>query len=211
MKFEKKESNVSGMLEHLSQRARFRQWLQEVAAGNVSDYPEPSDLPEDARTMLESDDSVRRELRQMRNDVGVLRKRLAELAEADAARDDEELIRQLADRLREARRSTMTAEIREVRSTGELQEALDTAQRDLDHARDRVAHLEAELAQAQRSMDREQQKLLPVVRYAYRLRRLLQHIFHEGELTEEHRSHIVELLKAGGVPVDSDRQEVTRN
>lgn len=199
------------MLEHLSQRARFRQWLQEVAAGNVSDYPEPSDLPEDARTMLETEDSVRRELRQTRNDVGVLRKRLAELAQADAARDDEELIRRLADRLRDARRSTMSAEIREVKSTSGLQEALDTAQRDLGHARDRVSHLEAELAQAQRTLDREQKKLLPVVRYAYRLRCLLQHIFHEGALTDDHRAHIVDLLEAGGVPVDGDRQEVTRN
>ena len=74
------------MLEELSQRARFRQWLQAVASGEVSEYPEPSDLPRDARIMLETEDSVRRELRQMRNDVGVLRKRLAELAEADAAR-----------------------------------------------------------------------------------------------------------------------------
>ncbi|NKI36140.1 hypothetical protein HFP89_13295 [Wenzhouxiangella sp. XN79A] len=199
------------MLEHLSQRARFRQWLQEVAAGNVSEYPEPSDLPEDARTMLESDDSVRRELRQMRNDVGVLRKRLAELAEADAARDDEELVRQLADRLREARRSTLSAEVSQVQSTGELQNALDAKQQELDHARDRIAHLEAELDQARRALDAEQKKLLPVVRYAYRLRRLVQSIYADGELGDEHRAYIVDLLKAGGVPVDGDRREVTRN
>lgn len=199
------------MLEHLSQRARFRQWLQEVAAGNVSDYPEPSDLPEDARTMLETEDSVRRELRQMRNDVGVLRKRLAELAEADAARDDEELVRQLADRLREARRSTLSAEVSQVQSTSELQDALDAKQQDLDHANDRIAHLEAELEQARRTVDSEQKKLLPVVRYAYRLRRLLQRIYADGELNDHHRAAIVDLLKAGGVPVDGDRQEVTRN
>ena len=199
------------MLEHLSQRARFRQWLQEVAAGNVSEYPEPSDLPEDARTMLETEDSVRRELRQVRNDVGVLRKRLAELAEADAARDDEELVRQLADRLREARRSTLSAEISQTQSNTELKNALDDAQRDLDHARDRVAHLEAELDQARRTLEAEQKKLLPVVRYAYWLRRLVQRIYADGELTDEHRAFIVDLLKAGGVPVDGDRQQVTRN
>lgn len=199
------------MLEHLSQRARFRQWLQEVAAGNVSDYPEPSDLPEDARTMLESDDSVRRELRQMRNDVGVLRKRLAELAEADAARDDEELVSQLANRLREARRTTMNAEIHQVQSTSELQSALDEAQQGLDQAKDRISHLEAELSQARRTLDAEQKKLLPVVRYAYRMRRLLQRIFAEGDVADDHRSSIVDLLKAGGVPVDRDRREVTRN
>ena len=199
------------MLEHLSQRARFRQWLQEVAAGNVSEYPEPADLPEDARTMLETDDSVRRELRQMRNDVGVLRKRLAELAEADAARDDEELVRTLADRLREARRSTLSAEVNQAQSTTELQNALDQKQQALDHARDRIAHLEAELAQARTTHQAEQKKLLPVVRYAYRLRRLLQRIYTDGEMTDEHRGAIVDLLKAGGVPVDGDRQAVTRN
>lgn len=199
------------MLEHLSQRARFRQWLQEVAAGNVSEYPEPSDLPEDARTMLESEDSVRRELRQMRNDVGVLRKRLAELAEADAARDDEELVRQLADRLREARRSTLSAEVSQVQSTSEFQNTLEAKQQDLDHANDRIAHLEAELEQARRTLNGEQKKLLPVVRYAYRLRRLLQRIHADGELNDDHLAAIVDLLKAGGVPVDGDRQHVTRN
>jgi len=199
------------MLEHLSQRARFRQWLQEVAAGNVSEYPEPSDLPEDARTMLETEDSVRRELRQMRNDVGVLRKRLAELAEADAARDDEELVRQLADRLREARRSTLSAEVSQVQSSSEFQNALDAKQRDLDHANDRIAHLEAELEQARRTLNGEQKKLLPVVRYAYRLRRLLQGIYADGELNDDHRAAIIDLLKAGGVPVHGDRQHVTRN
>lgn len=203
------------MLEDLSKRARFRQWLQAVAAGDIHDYPEPSDLPKDARIMLESDDSVRRELRQMRADIGVLRNRLAELAEADAARDDEELIKQVADRLREARRASVAEQLGQVTSANasvtEAQQALDAKRVELDAANDRVAQLEAELGQAKAATERERNKLLPVVRYAYRLRRLVQAIFNADQLTDDHQAKIVDLLKAGGVPMDGDRQKVTKN
>lgn len=199
------------MLEELSQRARFRQWLQAVASGEVSEYPEPSDLPRDARIMLETEDSVRRELRQVRSDVGVLRTRLAELAEADAARSDEELVKKISARLREARRASVTAELNSVSSTSELQQSLDVKQAELDDAQERIAQLEAELKQNRATLEREQAKLLPVVRYAYRLRRLLQSIFGADQLTDDHRASIADLLKAGGVPVDSDRREVTKN
>lgn len=190
------------MLEQLSQRARFRQWLQDVAAGNVSEYPEPSNLPRDARIMLESEDTARRELRQLRGDMDVLRKRLAELVEADVKRSDEELVRRVADRLREARRASFEREVAAPANETQIE---------LDRANDRIAQLEAELAQARQQVEAEQNKLLPVVRYAYRLRRLVQSIFGQDQLTDEHRARIVDLLKAGGVPVDGDRQSVTRN
>lgn len=211
MHLKKNGGKLDPMLENLSKRARFRQWLQAVASGEVSDYPEPDDLPRDARIMLESEDSVRRELRQMRSDIGVLRNRLAELAEGDAARDDEELVRQLANRLREARRASVNEQLGQLTSSNELQQAVEDKQAELDEARDRIAQLQAELQQAQAATEREQAKLLPVVRYAYRLRRLIQAIFNQDQLTDEHRAQIVDLLKAGGVPVDSDRKKVTHN
>ena len=114
-------------------------------------------------------------------------------------------------RLREARRASVTAELNSVSSTSELQQSLDVKQAELDDAQERIAQLEAELKQNRATLEREQAKLLPVVRYAYRLRRLLQSIFGADQLTDDHRASIADLLKAGGVPVDSDRREVTKN
>jgi hypothetical protein len=196
------------MLEQLSQRARFRQWLQDVASGKARDYPEPSDLPRDARIVLESDDTLRRELRQMRDQGAAFRRQLAEAAGLDPALPDSELFEQLGARLRSAPRFTRA--VPEVDSS-KTQSADAALAAQLDDARTRIRTLEAELDQARRNLEAEQKKMGPVVRYAYRLRRMVQSIYVQGELTGKHKRLIEELLRAGGVPVDRDRKEVTHN
>lgn len=196
------------MLEQLSQRARFRQWLQDVASGNARDYPEPSDLPQDARIVLESDDTLRRELRQLREQGAEFRRQLAEAAELDPALADAELLAQLSDRLRNAPRFSRT-----VAEAGPADvQAADAVLLDqLEQARAQIRALNAELDQTRSALQSEQKKLGPVVRYAYRLRRMVQSIHVQGELTAKHTRLIEDLLRAGGVPVASDRKEITRN
>ncbi len=193
------------MLEQFSQRARFRQWLQDVASGKARDYPEPSDLPQDARIVLETDDTLRRELRQMRDQGAAVRRQLAEAAGLDAALPEPELIAQLMNRLRNAPRFA--------RSVPEVEppDRKALSARQLAEAVERINALESDLEQARRALEAEQKKLSPVVRYAYRLRRMVQSIYVQGELTGKHRRLIEDLLRAGGVPVESDRRQVTRN
>lgn len=196
------------MLEQLSQRARFRQWLQDVASGKTRDYPEPSDLPRDARIVLESDDTLRRELRQMRDQGAAFRRQLAEAAGLDPTLPEAELVEQLGSRLRNPPRFARAAADAE-QQNARAADALIVGQ--LEDARARIRTLEAELEQSRRSLEAEQKKMGPVVRYAYRLRRMVQSIYVQGELTGKHKRLIEDLLRAGGVPVDSDRKEVTRN
>ncbi len=194
------------MLEQFSQRARFRQWLQDVAAGKRCDYPEPSDLPRDARIVLETDDTLRRELRQMRDQAAAFRGHLAKAAGLDPALAESELVEQLTARLRNAPRFA-----RSVPDIAPVDSQEQQLGRQLEEARDRIRALQSDLAQARKALEVEQKKLAPVVRYAYRLRRMVQSIYVQGELTGKHKRLIEDLLRASGVPVDGDRREVTRN
>lgn len=171
------------MLEQLSQRARFRQWLQDVASGKASDYPEPFDLPQDARIVLESDDTLRRELRQLRDQGAAFQRQLAEAAGLDPNLADAELVEQLKTRLRNAPRFTRSlaqAEPSDLQADG----AAIVAQ--LEAAQTRIQALQAELDKVRHALEAEQKKLGPVVRYAYRLRRMVQSIYVQGELTGKH-------------------------
>lgn len=193
------------MLEHIAQRARFRQWLQDVASGKMREYPEPSNLALDARIVLETDDSLRREIRQLREHSSSMRSQLSAAANIDPSLPDAEWLEQLSAKLRNPPKfSREPTEIKPSPAEAQLRE-------ELDRARTRIAELDAELAAARAALEAEQRKLGPVIRYAYRLRRLVQSIYIQGELTGKHRSLIEELLRAGGVPINGDRQDITRN
>ncbi|GAB4168332.1 MAG: hypothetical protein Kow0020_01590 [Wenzhouxiangellaceae bacterium] len=186
------------MFEQLSQKARFRRWLEDLATGKTSTFSEPSELADIARVALESEDAMRRELRRLKQQAADTQQRLAALAGLDEPATEAELFERLERKLRNPLAAVDTASAPAAPVPDASQEQ-------------RLRELEAALDEAELKLATENRKLKAVVRYAYRLRRLVQSIYLQGELTDRHRQVIEDLLRAGGVPVDGDRKVVTRN
>ncbi|MCA1779993.1 MAG: hypothetical protein LC637_11605 [Xanthomonadaceae bacterium] len=171
------------MIDEFSRRVRFRQWLENTSSSGVSSYPRAEDLALDAKTFLDATDLLNRKKRETEAALSSLRSELMKRLEGlDADSDDEAILRALD---------------REFKRRGSAGVRADSEQRkQLTAAREQVARLEAELKQ-------EKRKLEHVLPYTYKLRVLHQRIIKDGQLTDARKKQVRELLRAGGVDVDT--------
>lgn len=185
------------MFEDFSRNRRFTGWLEAVARGQRSDYPEPETFAEDARAHLERLDRTRSEQRTLDKHYRELLTGLGELVETASNARPEQVLAALGERM-EAARSDGNERVEQA------ERELETAREQLASAHAALEDTRAELARAQAELQREQRKLDPVLRYAYNLRRLVQKIHATGEVTPAIRRYIEELLAAGGVSVNGN-------
>ncbi|MDX1625366.1 MAG: hypothetical protein R3323_02525 [Wenzhouxiangellaceae bacterium] len=180
------------MIDNLSRRVRFRRWLEEISeAGTTTSYPEDDFVASDARAFLGYADDLTRKKRGNEMALTRLRRELSSrIDDAEADMDDDELLRQLDIQQRQRESAAIQSE--------------NALRRELSGLRDEITGLEKELVEARRALELEKKKLKHLLPYAYKLRVLHQRIIRDGKLTDTRREQIRELLRAGGVDVETE-------
>jgi len=185
------------MLDELSRTARFRKWAETVARGELADYPDRDAMAEDARVFLKRWDDTRRELRALEQRQQSFRSQLGELAGSPARAEDTELLEALRQAIK--------------RAENEHRSADDRTREHLAMQRAELQAANSELEKTRAELEKERRKLEPVLRYAYNLRRLVQHIHTRGTVSPDTLQHIEKLLAAGGVAVRKPPQPRGKN
>ena len=159
------------MTETLYSRVGFRRWLERIAQDQP---PGPSEQPtaEDAQAFLGYHDNLSRRVRDLEAHAQTTHSELAKFAGDDfSTADSETILRALGD------------EIRSLRSAQNI----------------RSSELSLKLVRLRSELADEKQKLESVLRYAYRLRRLVQSIYASIPLPKPFAEQIETLLRAGGI------------
>jgi len=190
---------LTPMFEDFSRNRRFSGWLETVANGQRSDYPEPESFADDARAFFQRFDRIRGEQRTLDAHYRELLVGLGELAEIPTDAHPRLILESLGQTLQAAR------EEGEQRAD-ELEAELASTSEQLEATRTELDQARAELADARAELQREKRKLEPVLRYAYNLRRLVQKIHATGQVTPSIRRYIEQLLEAGGVNITPNAQ-----
>ena len=182
------------MFEDFSRNRRFAEWLEAVAEGERSAYPEPESFADDARSFHTRFDRLRSDQRLLEKSYRELAASLGELAGLSPKARPEQALDAVRAKLGAAEESS-------ARQAAEHESQLETVREGLEAARAELESTRVALAETRSELQREQRKLEPVLRYAYNLRRLVQKIHAKGELTPSIRRYIEELLEAGGASV----------
>ena len=191
------------MFEDFSRHSRFLKWLESVASGNSTSYPEHQSLTEDAAAFLARWDRARKENRGLQERYSILVSGVADLAglssqESSPKSPPEEILESLAGKLESKPAPAPDP-------NPELKRELDTTRAELRQAQGELEHARREVSAMRAELERERHRMESVTRYAYNLRRLMQKIHATGKVTPEIRGYIERLLEAGGVSVNGKR------
>lgn len=194
---------LRAMFEDYSKNSRFLKWLETVAAGNSQAYPQRETLAEDAAAFLARWDRARKENRVLEERYRKLAVGVATLTESSPKLPPEALSDALTGKF-QALTETTQEQARNLETVLEAKRTeLQQAQAELEQTRNEITTIKSKL-------ESEQRKLDPVLRYAYNLRRLVQRIHAIGKLTPEIRGYIEQMLEAGGVSLQRDKNQVPR-